>query len=500
MLTKGSFYAVFLSAWALLFFPGPALARHRLHTSHLVFAPPSASLRLDLRATVAYALTHAPALLTKQADIIGLLATLNKQRATQYPSILAQLENQMQESQNAAGNLAQFGITPESRFSLNTAQIVSQWTLYNGSLNQILSQEDRRRVESASAELQRSEEQMVGDTTSAFYDLVARREATDLTTYDEYYQRRLLEVARTAERAGRGAGVDVLRARVQVLRAHAAFITARTEEHNAQEALALRIGSPPDTTFLLPSRIPQPSQPRQPLSELTAKAQAQRPDGAVARADLAYAQLAESAIDTDLKPSITLSSSFGSQVSPTSFVYQQQQVDAQNAAMNAQYQLERQLAPTANIPPPAPLSAVNRHVNGFWQLGMQTNFSVPVLDYGQRANAHHAARAQITAASAALTNTHYAIEVDVRQAARNLAADAENLGLAQRADTLATQSAHIAQLQFKHGLISFTDVSQTEETTVAAHGDLVKARAAYATAFVRLRVALGYPGINAVSE
>jgi len=496
---KGHSYRALLSALALLLIPATALAGRHVH-QRAIFVSPLLPGPLDMRAAVEYALTHAPALLTKEADVIGLLAVLNKQRAAEYPSILAQLENQMQESRNAAGSLAQFGLIPESRFSLNTAQIVSQWTLYNGSLNQILSQEDRRRVESASADLRRSEQQTVGDTVAAFYELLGRRATTNLAVYDESYQRRLFAAARIAAHAGREAGVDVLRARVQVLRARAAVISAQAQERNTQEALALRIGASPDVAFLLPSRIPQPIQPVQSLSELTSKAQAQRPDSAIARADLAYAQLAQSAITTDLKPIVSLSGSFGSQVSPTSFGFQQEQIDAQNAAANAQYQLERQLAPTASIPPPIFLPPVNRHGSGFWQLGMNTSFNIPVLDYGQRANALHAARAQIIAASAMLINTRYAIDADVRQAVRNLAADFRILDLAQRSDALAVQSARIAQLQFNHGLISFTDVSQTEETATIAAADLVKARVAYATAFVRLRIALGYPGISAVSE
>jgi outer membrane protein TolC len=496
---KAPFYVVLFSAWTLLVFPDTALAGRRV-PQHAAFVSASPPGPLDLRATVAFALTHAPALLTKQADVIGLLAVLNKQRATEYPSILGQLENQMQESQNAAGSLAQFGLSPQSRFSLNTAQIVSQWTLYNGSLNQILSQEDRRRVESASADLRRSEQQTVGDTVAAFYDLLGRREATTLAASDERYQRRLFTAARIAEHAGREAAVDVLRARVQALRARAAVISAQAQERNAQEALAVRIGASPDVAFRLPSHIPQPSQPLQSLSELTNKAQSQRPDGAIARADLAYAQLAQSAINTDLKPVVTLSGSFGSQVSPTGFVYQQQQIDAENAAANAQYQLERQLAPTATIPAPSFLPPVNRHGSGFWQLGVNTSFSVPVLDYGQRANAQHAARAQIIAANATLSNTRYAIEADVRQAVRNLAADARILELAQHSNALAAKSARIAQLQFDHGLISFTDVSQTEESATVAAADLAKARVAYATAFARMRIALGYPGISVVNE
>ena len=63
--------------------------------------------------------------------------------------------------------------------------------------------------------------------------------------------------------------------------------------------------------------------------------------------------------------------------------------------------------------------------------------------------------------------------------------------LAKASAQLARESARIAQLQYKNGLISFTDVTATEQTALSAENDLVAARVAYVVSDIRLRMTLG---------
>ena len=74
---------------------------------------------------------------------------------------------------------------------------------------------------------------------------------------------------------------------------------------------------------------------------------------------------------------------------------------------------------------------------------------------------------------------------------RNLHAAYDKLALAKASAGLARESARIAELQYKNGIISFTDVSQTEQTALSAENDLVAARVAYVVADIRLRLTLG---------
>jgi outer membrane protein TolC len=302
----------------------------------------------------------------------------------------------------------------------------------------------------------------------------------------------LLDAAVASEKVGRVAGVDVLRAQVAVTRSESTLVQVRADEANARESLAVSIGSSPDTTFRLPADLPEPPVPSgRSVEALATIAKAQRPEVASAKAQLEAAQLGDAVVDSDLRPTVQVTGAFGSQVSPTALVQEQQQVDAENAAAIANYEQEKQLFPGINFPPPVLLPPVTRAQPGFWQVGVTSTFTLPFIDYGSRAANHRAARAQIASNAAAYRNALDSVEADVRAAARNLQAAAEKLELAKASARLARESARIAQLQYKNGIISFTDATQTEETAVSAENDLIAARVAYVDAFVRLRMTLG---------
>ncbi len=174
-----------------------------------------------------------------------------QQHGAEFPQIAGNLQNQSEKSANYQGTSAQFGVTPLSQFSQNTAQITGQWTLYNGSLNQVLAQEDRRQVESARSDLLRNEDEVAADVAAAFYDLAVKRQTVTLDVANLAYQRDLVEAARANERVGKEAGVDVLRAEVAATRAEASLVTARADDANSSEALASRIGAPLDVGFAI---------------------------------------------------------------------------------------------------------------------------------------------------------------------------------------------------------------------------------------------------------
>jgi outer membrane protein TolC len=459
----------------------------------VICAPPAAAAQtLDLGATVRYALAHDASLLAKRANLANLEAAFVKQHASEFPTIGGLLQNQMAKSANSQGQFAQFGITPQSNFSQNTAQVTAQWAIFNGSLNQVLTQEDRRQVESARNDLSFAEDHVAADVSAAFYDLDVKRETVRLDEGNRIYEQQLLDAARANERVGRGAGVDTLRAQVAETRAEAALVSARADDANAREALASRIGAPLDVAFDVPATLPEPAPPQTPVAQLVGIALAARTDVAAALATLRAAQLANAAIDTDLRPQIALNGAFGNQTSPTQFVALQQQIDAQNAAAIAQYQLLRQIAPPGVIiPPPTILPSVTRGTPGFWQIGATATLAVPLIDYGTRRAAHRAATAQIDSDVGALSNVRSAVELDVRQSLRAVQTNATNLRLAKQAAELARESARIAALQYRNGLISFTDANATEQTSLSAQTDLASARVAYVVSLIRLRIALG---------
>ena len=100
-------------------------------------------------------------------------------------------------------------------------------------------------------------------------------------------------------------------------------------------------------------------------------------------------------------------------------------------------------------------------------------------------------RAQIASAQAQLASTTNAVEVDVRQSLRGAQTARANLTTAIQADRAGTESARIAQLQYRNGLISLTDATSAQRDALQAASDLVAAHVTYLDALVKLRVAVG---------
>jgi outer membrane protein TolC len=419
---------------------------------------------LDLRAAVAYALDHNGAIAQRRATVAQDNATFVRARAAQLPAITGTLQNQLQRSQNAGGGVyAEYGLSPASEFSQNTAEISSTWNIFTGFSAQIQTQEAKRTLEGAQLDLARAEQQLASDVTASFYGLAGQHETVRLDEADRTYQGELLAAAQAQERDGRIAQVDVLRAQVDTLRSDVTLATARNTEADDREALAQQIGASPDTTFAVDGAIPEPALPAGSLDALVLIARDHRSDVRSARAALAYADLTNANIDTDLLPQVQLTGAFGNQYSPTTIAF----------------------SPSTGLP------TGQRGSPGFWQIGSTATFTLPIVDYGTRAAAHHAARALIDADLQALTVAENGVAVDVRAALRGAQTAYANLQTSKQAAALGMESARIAQLQYRNGLISLTDATSAQQSALQAGTDLIAARANYVTAIVRLRVAVG---------
>ncbi len=424
---------------------------------------------LDLPGAVRYALDHDPTVLNRRLTLAQDEATFARDHAAEFPTLAGTLQNQLAKTNgNNAGALAQYGLSTAQVFSQNLAQIGSTYNVYTGSSTQIAAQSAKRQVESARADVRRAEEQLATDVAAAWFNVVQQREAVALAGGDRAYQQQLLDAARAQEHVGRAAGVDVLRAQVNELRSEASLTTAHANEADARDALAQRIGAPPDTPFALPAMLPEPPMPQTPLDALVAEALAQRSDIASARALVAVARLADAAIETDRRPQIQLTGAFGNAEIPT------------NPSTSAV------VIPGFGV---IPGSSVNRP--GFWQIGATSTWTVPFVEYGARRAAHRAAQAQVAAAQGTLSSAEGAVTVDVRQSLRAVQTSNANLATQREAQRLGAESARIAQLQYRNGLISLTDATAAEQSALSAANDLVVARVNYLNALVRLRASVG---------
>jgi outer membrane protein TolC len=443
----------------------------------------AAAQPLTLQQTVAYAMSHNAAIAAKQAELAEAEAQYTRQRAGEYPPVVGTLQNMLEKQSNYAGPLAQYGIAPIPNFSLNTAQIGTQWTLYNGSLNQILTQEERRRVEAARAGLQRTQTQMTSKLVDMFFAIANWQHLYALAQANLVYQQALLSIAEAKERAGVAAAVDVLRAQVGVEQTQVALLNAQSDGETARESLAQEIGASLDTAFALPDVLPKPPLPAQPADTLIKIAESNRPEVAAALAEVAIARLSRASIDTDLLPQINVFASFGNQTSPTGFVDDQNQVNTLNheCASNPN-QVSCVGFPFANVV---------RGTPGFWDIGATSTLSIPIIDYGTRAAEHRSANQTVASVQLALDSARTATQEDVMESLRRAQTAREALSYQQKAADLGSEAARIAALQYSNGLASLTDTKAAQATSLQTQADLYAAQISYINAVVRLRASLG---------
>jgi outer membrane protein TolC len=462
-----------------------------------LIAPAVASATpMSLADAVRYALAHSQTVLQRSATVAQAEAALAKQKTLTYPTVNGQLQNQIQKNSNFSGSFAVIGVSQQNIFSQNTASIGTQYTLNAGGLGLIQLAESQAQVDQAKADLNRAEDQIASDATTAFFGIAQKDAIVALDLSDLAYQRLLVSAAQAKENAGVAAGVDVLRAQVAEKQSESNLVAARADTKNARELLAQSISAPVETDFAVPATIGQPALPNGSVDTLVAIAENARPDVASARFVLRNASLVRKGYDRELFPTINLNGSLGNQFSPTNAVAQQNAIDQQFFATNQQR--------IAIGLPPLPLSQkaiVPRGSPGYWAIGATTTFTLPFVDYGARHAERASDDAALASAQGALDVANGQAEVDVRQAYRAAQTALSQLQFAQDESRLGVEAARIAQLQYQNGIIALSDVSQAEQTSIKAQSDLIDARVAYVTAIVKLRVALGtYDAQSAVAD
>lgn len=448
---------------------------------------------MTLQQAVAYAVSHDAGVAAKYAAMTAQAHAVAVQEALTFPPINASLQNILQKQSNYGGVYALIGATPQSTFSQNTAQIGTSFTLNGGGLSLLQLASANAALVAAREDLARSEDLVSSTVTDAFFDVAEKDAIVGLDRSDLGYQDALVNAARLKARAGVTAGVDVLRARVSQAKSESTLVGAKADAQNSREALAHTVGVALDTAFAVPVMIPQPPLPNGSIDTLESIAIAERPDILSARKSLLSANDTLRGWSRELFPSFQISGGIGNQYSPTESVALQDEINSEIVSENQQRALFGL--------PPLPYPVVPRGSPGFWQIGVTSTFTLPLVDYGQRHTERVNDEAQVDADEAVLANTTSQAEVDVRQQYRAAQTSQSQLTYAEEEAALGTESARIAQLQYRSGVIALADVFQAQQTSVQAQTDLINARVAYVDAVVALRVAIGtYDARSAVAD
>jgi outer membrane protein TolC len=448
---------------------------------------------MTLQQAVAYAVAHDPTVAAKYAALTQQAHAVSQQEAQTFPTLNGTLQNILEKQANYGGQYALIGATPQNAFSQNTASIGTNFTLNAGGLGLLQLAAANAALAAAREDYSRARDLLASTVTNAFFDVAQQEGIVALDRSDFSYQKTLVSAARVKARAGAAAGVDVLRARVAQEKSASTLVGARAAEANAREQLAHDVGVPLDTPFAVPAAIPQPPLPHGTIDTLEAIAMSERPDVLAARKTLLNTQETLRGWSRELFPSLQIFGSMGNQYSPTETVALQNEIAAQIAQEN--------LSRAALGLPPLPVPTIPRGSPGFWQIGVQSTFTLPIVDYGERHTERTNDQAQVTSAQTALQNTISQAQLDVRQQFRAAQTAQAQLAYAKEEAALGAESARIAQLQYRNGVIALADVFQAQQTSVQAQTDLIDARVAYVDALVALRVALGtYDPRSAVAD
>lgn len=415
---------------------------------------------LDLPAAVDRAMSHSPTIAQAKAALQQARWQYVQARSQSLPSTTASAQNSMQRSQNYSG-YAIIGAPQANIYSQNTAQLGTQYT-YNGGLSLLQAAAARKSYDSARANLLSSEAKLTNDVAAAYFDLATKLQLLRIDVGDVEYQKTLVEIAEAKERAGVAAGVDVLSAKAQLAKSSFQVDSARSQADDAREALALMIAAPIEQDFAVPAELKMPPLPNGSVDALVKVGTSNRSEIVSAENVLASAETTRRGADRDLWPQIQLFASLGNQFSPTQF---SQAIDSGTNA--------------------------SRGTPGFWQVGINSTLSFPLVDWGARRANHSQLDAQVANAEAQLTNAREQVELDVRQAYRASQTAVAQLSSARSEVSYATEAARIARLQYQNGVKTITDVLSSQQAALVGQEDAYNASVAYDLATIRLRLSLG---------
>jgi outer membrane protein TolC len=438
-----------------------------------VAAAPVQNAPMTLQDAISFALDHNTAIEQQVVAVTSAEHNLAILQNSTFPNLSATLQNQAAQSRNYSGAYSIIGATQNNSFSQNTAEIGTNATVNLAGNGLIQMAADRALVAQAKYALTNAENQVATSVTNAFYSVIQKRGIVQVDQSSLGYQNALVAAAKAKLHAGTAAGVDVMRAQISWYQTSSNLAGAQADEENARENLAQTIGAPLTTQFVYPSIDLQPPLPNGTSETLQNIAAGSRPDVLSARESLVAARQTRKTWERELAPSAQINGSFGNQFSPTAFVQEQ-----------------------AQSPVPLP-----RGSPGFWQVGVTSTFTLPLVDYGQRHFERLSDDANISNAEVALSQATLQAQLDVSQAYRAAQTATTQLGLAQQESALGLQSARIAQLQYKIGVIALADVFQAQQTSIQAQDDLINARVNYVEAVVKLRVSIGtYDAHTAVAD
>lgn len=257
----------------------------------------------------------------------------------------------------------------------------------------------------------------------------------------------LQQQAADLKSSGLVAGIDVLRAQVQVQNQRQRFIVAENEFERSKLELARAIGLPVSQSITLTDAIPYAPMPDVNLETALARAFASRADYLAAQEQVKAAEATSAAARGSLFPSLHADADYGTIGQTVSGAH-----------------------PTYRI---------------------AANVRVPIFESGRATERRIQAGAELARRQAELADFKGRVEYEVRSAVLDLRAAGQRLEAAQTNVTLAGQELTQARDRFAAGVASNLEITQAQDTVAAASENYIAALYAHNLAKAMLARAVG---------
>jgi len=257
----------------------------------------------------------------------------------------------------------------------------------------------------------------------------------------------LYDRAVSMKQAGTVAGIEVVRARVQVENHKQLVITSENDLAKQKLGLARAIGLPLGQTFSLTDRVPYKAFETMPLDQAISDALARRADYKAMEQVLKSAELARQAAWAELLPSLHLNADYGD------------------------------IGPTWG--------------SALGTFSVMAAVRIPLFQAGRERGRILQADAAAQQARAQAADMKARIEYDVRAAFLDLHAADERVHVAQVAADLAAQQLTQTQDRFSAGVANHVEVVQAQDAVATASDNLINSLFAHNLAKVALARALG---------
>ncbi len=335
--------------------------------------------------------------------------------------------------------------TPPNLFD---ARIIYEYPIYTGGRLEAQIALAGAGVRGAEAARERTKQEIILQTKLAYFQVLGTQAGVEAAQRGVAQAEETLRIARARVQAGTSPRFDEIQAEVSLAQAQQTLGRARNGVAVATQGLAAVVGLPVDSS-LRPQEQMEVAPVRAPVAELLARGFSQRPEIAEHKA----------------------------------------RADAAQAAI--------ELARAGAQPVVGLVGTVNTTGTSFGSIGLgwsvMLSATFPLFDGGVTAAKIKEAELRLEALKVVEMQLRQRIELEVRQAALNLAAAAEEVAAATKTIEAAREALRIAQVRFREGVGTNLEVIAAQAALAQSEAARVQALLAFNTARAQLERAAGGP-------